>query len=198
MNCPKCNAPVQSYDRFCIRCGHDMQPTGATERQQTTSTYNPSPYVSPTTPSASAGQPQYARTEPQESTGPTPQTPFGNTTQGQSTPNNGDRWASGSSTPGPNPFANTPSSFSNGTMLNGRPANSGKNGGLLQGLGAGIVALFVVLGKFGGLVAGVGLFKLLFYWWLFSGLLHAGLGTLVLVVVVVLIVGGIARSRGMV
>jgi len=39
---------------------------------------------------------------------------------------------------------------------------------------------------------------LLIYWWLFSGLLHAGLGTLVLVVVVVLIVGAFARSRGMV
>ncbi len=82
-------------------------------------------------------------------------------------------------------------------MLNGRPANAdGK--GLLQGVGAAIVAIFVVLGKFGGLVAGLGIFKLFFYWWLFSGLLHAGLGTLVLVVVIVLIVGAVARSRGMV
>jgi len=191
MICPQCGAAAQPYDRFCIRCGHDMQPngSGAPERGQATAT-NPSaqPYAS----AAPVSPPPYAGGAYGSGMGAPPaQQPYNNGAPPQS------GWASGSSTPGPNPFGGPRSAPSNGTMLNGRPANAGGKG-LFQGVGAAIVALFVVLGKFGGLVAGLGIFKLFFYWWLFSGLLHAGLGTLVLVVVVVLIFGAFARSRGMV
>ncbi len=191
MICPQCGAAAQPYDRFCIRCGHDMQPngSGAPEHGQSAAT-NPSaqPYAgaAPVSPPPYAGAAYGSVMD-----APPAQQPYNNGAPSQG------GWASGSSTPGPNPFGGPRSAPSNGTMLNGRPANAGGKG-LFQGVGAAIVALFVVLGKFGGLVAGLGIFKLFFYWWLFSGLLHAGLGTLVLVVVVVLIVGAVARSRGMV
>ncbi len=191
MICPQCGAAAQPYDRFCIRCGHDMQPNGAgaPERGQaaaTNASARTAVPIGPMTP------PPYAGAAYGDGMGapPAPQ-PYNN----GAPPQGG--WASGSSTPGPNPFGGPRSAPSNGTMLNGRPANAGGKG-LVQGVGAAIVALFVVLGKFGGLVAGLGIFKLIFYWWLFSGLLHAGLGTLVLVVIVVLIVGAFAHSRGMV
>ncbi len=197
MNCPQCGAAAQPYDRFCIRCGHDMQPNGADapERGPSAATYSPnipSPSARTAVPSAPMTPPPYAGAAYGDGMGAPPaQQPYNNGTPPQG------GWASGSSTPRPNPFGGPRSAPSNGTMLNGRPANAdGK--GLLQGVGAAIVAIFVVLGKFGGLVAGLGIFKLFFYWWLFSGLLHAGLGTLVLVVVIVLIVGAVARSRGMV
>ena len=186
MICPQCGAAAQPYDRFCIRCGHDMQPNGAGAPERGQSAANSSART--TAPSAPVSPPPYAGAA---YGAPPAQRPYNN----GAPPQGG--WASGSSTPGPNPFGGPRSAPSNGTMLNGRPANAGGKG-LFQGVGAAIVALFVVLGKFGGLVAGLGIFKLFFYWWLFSGLLHAGLGTLVLVVVVVLIVGAVARSRGMV
>ncbi len=188
MNCPKCGAPVQPYDRFCIRCGHDMQPDSAAEPAQTTATYNPVQGV------GAQATPTYTAQSPFG--GATPQQPYG--APARNSGPNGGAWASGSSTPGPNSYASTPSTVSNGTMLNGRSANNGQGRGLLQGIGAAIVAGFVILGKIGGGIAAIGFFKFLFYWWLFSGLLHAGLGTLVLVVVVLLIIGGVARSRGMV
>ncbi len=187
MICPQCGAAAQPYDRFCIRCGHDMQPNGdaAPERGQAAATNNSSarPYASatPVTPPYAGADMGASPTQQPSNNGAPPQ----------------GGWASGSSTPGPNPFGGPRSAPSNGTMLNGRPANAGGKG-LFQGVGAAIVALFVILGKFGGAIASIGIFKLLIYWWLFSGLLHAGLGTLVLVVVVVLIVGAFARSRGMV
>jgi len=200
MNCPKCGAAVQPYDRFCIRCGHDMQPGGATERGQATSataSYNPATTASynPATSSPSY-DPNAAGPGAEAQAGPVygGQAPFGGAPPQNGAAGANTNWASGSSTPGPNPFANTPSSFSNGTMLNGRPATGGGGKGIFQGVGAGIVALFVILGKVGGGIAALGFFKLLFYWWLFGGLLRAGLGTLVLVVVVLLIVGVIARN----
>lgn len=216
MNCPKCGAAVQPYDRFCIRCGHDMQPTGASapergqasQASQATPTYNGSPSAGAYPPPASPWQTPSAGTAPgQPYGGSAQQGPFGNWTpgqqrqqgqQGQAAPGaGGTNWASGSSTPGTNPYANTPSTVSSGTMLNGRPANAGGKG-LFQGLGAAVVAFFVILGKFGGAIASIGFFKLYFFAWIFHGLFHTSFGTLFLILIVVAIIAGFARSRGMV
>jgi len=78
-------------------------------------------------------------------------------------------WASGSSFPAANPYAQ-PNTVSSGTTINGRPANSG-GGGVLKGAGAAIAAFFVILAKAGaglgaalGALGSIGIFKLLFYW----------------------------------
>ncbi|MCA1598104.1 MAG: zinc-ribbon domain-containing protein, partial [Chloroflexi bacterium] len=139
MICPQCGAAAQPYDRFCIRCGHDMQPNGsaAPERGPAAATNpNAQPYAS-----AAPVTPPYVGAAYGDSMGAPPaQQPYNNGAPSQG------GWASGSSTPGPNPFGGPRSAPSNGTMLNGRPANAGGKG-LFQGVGAAIVALFVVLGK---------------------------------------------------
>src|SRR5579875_2867548 len=145
MYCPQCGAPVQPYDRFCIRCGHDMHPDESVEQRE----------AAPVTPlyGADPNAPATARL-PQQPGGAARQAPYGDWDpgRGQNTLNTGGPWASGSSTPTPNPYGRTPAPFGNGMPFNGhygRNGRNGQNGGLLQGLGAAIIALFVILGKFG-------------------------------------------------
>src|SRR5581483_2159536 len=98
------------------------------------------------------------------------------------------QWASGSSYPAPNPYVPPPNTVSPGTILNGRPVGRRNRGGPLQGLGAAIVALGVILGKFGGAIAGLGIWKIGLILWLFHS------PALILVLLVLLVVGAIWRS----
>lgn len=201
MTCPSCGATMGPHDRFCVRCGHDMQSAAA--RPATAA--GPNPNAGPTA-------------APSSNTGPIAQPPFNaypNANASAGTPSPGqaanNRWASGSSVPGPNPYAQAPNTVSGGTMLNGRPVSGNKNG-LLQGLGAAVIALGVILGKFGivlgvilgkfgAAIAGIGFFKLFFFVQIVRAFTHGGLGGLggfgglALLLVVVLIVGAIWRAR---
>jgi len=94
-------------------------------------------------------------------------------------------WASGSSFPAANPYAQ-PNTVSSGTTINGRPANSG-GGGVLKGVGGVIAAFFVILAKFGGAIAGLGIFKWFLLFWAFG---H-GFGGIILIVILISIIGGI-------
>lgn len=135
-----------------------------------------------TTPPAYAPQPVSAPASeaPPPSYAPRPtQTPSG---QGS--------WSSGSSFPTANPYNSTPNTVSPGTVLNGRPLRSGRNG-LAQGLGGILIALVVGLKAFGHALAGISIFKLFFFAWLFS---H-GLGPVLLIVIIVAIASAIMRSR---
>jgi len=184
MTCPSCGATTGSHDRFCVRCGHDMQAAGAR------SDPNAGPSAAPSYDTGPIAQPPF-NAYPNVSAG-TP--PLGQGAPGQGTNN---RWASGSSVPGPNPYAQAPNTVSGGTMLNGRPVSGAKNG-LLQGLGAVVIALGVILGKFGAAIAGIGFFKLFFFVQIVRAFTHGGLGGfggLALLLVVVLIVGAIWRAR---
>jgi len=198
MTCPSCGATMGPHDRFCVRCGHDMQSAAA--RPATAA--GPNPNAGPTA-------------APSSNTGPIAQPPFNaypNANASAGTPSPGqaanNRWASGSSVPGPNPYAQAPNTVSGGTMLNDRPVSGNKNG-LLQGLGAAVIALGVILGKFGivlgvilgkfgAAIAGIGFFKLFFFVQIVRAFTHGGLGGfggLALLLVVVLIVGAIWRAR---
>lgn len=220
MTCPSCGAAVQTGDYFCLSCGHPLHAADLTQTltapaaptygdgpptyDDTAPTYGdsaptygdspvaqPSPYTTQTAPPP----PSYVdQTPPAYAPSPAPAQRQG----GQNT------WASGSSVPASNPYNNQRNTVTPGTMVNGRPVRSG-GGGLLQGLGAGVVALFVLLGKFGAVLlvllgkfgaalAGLGIFKFLFYIWAFRLLFH-GLGGALMVLIVLLIVGAIWRSR---
>ncbi len=123
-------------------------------------------------------------------------------TQTQTPAQNADgTWASGSSFPAANPYAQQPNTVSSGTTINGRPANSG-GGGVLKGVGAGIAAFFVILAKAGaglgaalGALGSIGIFKFLLYWFAFRWLFHDGYGGVVLLIIIVAIVGGLIWRR---
>ncbi len=106
-------------------------------------------------------------------------------------------WASGSSFPAANSYAQQPNTVSSGTTINGRPANSG-GGGVLKGAGAAIAAFFVILAKAGaglgaalGALGSIGIFKFLIYWLAFRWLFHDGYGGVVLLIIIVSIIGGL-------
>lgn len=107
------------------------------------------------------------------------------------------QWATGSSFPAPNPYSGTPNTVSPGTIVNGRPVGSGSGGGLFKGVGAGIAALFVILAKAGGALAGLGfVFAKFWIWiWAFNLLFHGGLVALVVLLLVLLVLGAIRQSR---
>ena len=154
MTCPSCGAPVQPGDSFCVSCGHALHPADATRRLEDPM---PSAYgaVGDATPHAGT-------------TGPTPYRPLI-----VESPSGEKTWASGSSFPAPNPYADPPHTVSRGTMLNGRPVGSRGGSGVLKGLGAAIIAL----------------------WLISHGLVVGHVGWLVLLVILLLIAGSIGRSR---
>lgn len=154
MTCPSCGAPVQPGDSFCVSCGHALHPADATRRLEDPV---PSAYgaVGDATPHAGT-------------TGPTPYRPLiVESPRGEKT------WASGSSFPAPNPYADPPHTVSRGTILNGRPVGGRGGSGVLKGLGAAIIAL----------------------WLISHGLVVGHVGWLVLLVILLLIAGSIGRSR---
>lgn len=141
-------------------------------------------FPSYTTPPAYAPQPAPVPTyeAPPPSYAPRPtQTPSG---QGS--------WSSGSSFPATNPYNPIPNTVSPGTVLNGRPLRSGRNG-LAQGLGGILIAIVVGLKAFGHALAGIGFAKFFFFAWLFSP--GSFFGPVLLIIVIVAIVGAIMRSR---
>ena len=154
MTCPSCGAPVQPGDSFCVSCGHALHPADATRRLEdpVPSAYGP---VGDATPDA--GTP-----------GPTPYRPLI-----VESPHGEKTWASGSSFPAPNPYADPPHTARRGPMLNGRPVGGRGGSGVLKGLGAAIIAL----------------------WLLSHGLVFGHAGWLVLLVILLLIAGSIGRSR---
>jgi hypothetical protein len=194
--CPQCGAKLQSGDQFCHQCGQPLNPADPTRRlgasetsepvaapdygswpqaQQTSSVQSAAPgsgYASWQSPSAPTSPPQYAP-------------PY-------SSANDGQNWASGSSFPGANPYAGTPNTVSPGTMLNGRPIAGRPNKGILQGLGGAVVLALVMLGKFGGAIAALGIWKILGLFWLFNWIGHGH--SWVAIVVVLLIVTALWRQ----
>ena len=80
-------------------------------------------------------------------------------------------------------------------MLNGRPVGGRDGSGVLKGLGAAIIALWAILHQFGHAILGLGFFKLWFLWSLLHFFMYSPMGWLVLLVILMLIVGGIRRSR---
>lgn len=220
MTCPHCGASVQSGDLFCMSCGNALNPADPTRHlgHAAGSAYGANTIVEPVAYPA-YDQPLYGAGD-QASYGATtgapyqspPQSPYGQPGQptygqpGQPTygaPQPVDtrsqerRWASGASIPAPNPYGGAPNTVSPGTMVNGRPVGQGNGGGLLKGVGAAIIALLVILKGFGHALLGIGLFKFFIYWslfrWLFSG--GHGWGALVALVILMLIVGSIWRTR---
>ena len=154
MTCPSCGAPVQPGDSFCVSCGHALHPADATRRLEdpVASAYGAVGDAPP-----DAGTP-----------GPTPYRPLiVESPRGEKT------WASGSSFPAPNPDADPPHTVRRGTMLNGRPVGGRGGSGVLKGLGAAIIAL----------------------WLLSHGLVSGHVGWLVLLIILLLIAGSIGRSR---
>ena len=154
MTCPSCGAPVQPGDSFCVSCGHALHPADATRRLEdpVASAYGAVGDAPP-----DAGTP-----------GPTPYRPLiVESPRGEKT------WASGSSFPAPNPYADPPQTVSRGPMLNGRPVGGRGGSGVLKGLGAAIIAL----------------------WLISHGLVFGHAGWLVLLVILLLIAGSIGRSR---
>src|SRR3989440_11579399 len=122
MTCPSCGAPVQPGDSFCVRCGHALHPADATRRLEDPV---PSAYGAVGDATPHAGTP-----------GPTPYRPLiVESPRGEKT------WASGSSFPAPNPYADPPPTFSRGTMLNGRPGGGRGGGGGAQRPGGSILSL---------------------------------------------------------
>ncbi len=98
-------------------------------------------------------------------------------------------WTSSSTVPPANPYAGSTAEYgatSPGTIVNGRPGG-GASSGLVGRLGIGLVAIVALLGKFGGALLGLGLFKWLLFIWAWG---H-GFGGLILLVVLVSIVGGL-------
>lgn len=101
---------------------------------------------------------------------------------------NAGAWASSGSVPPPNPYAGSNGDYSvasPGTIVNGRPVG-GRSSSIIGRLGIGLVAIVALLGKFGGALLGLGLFK----WLLFIWALGHGFGGLILLILVVAIVGG--------
>jgi zinc-ribbon domain len=154
MTCPSCGAPVQPGDSFCVSCGHALHPADATRRLEDPV---PSAYGAVGDASPDAGTP-----------GPTLYRPvIVESPRGEKT------WASGSSFPAPNPYADPPHPVRRGTMLNGRPVGGRGGSSLLKGLGLAIIAL----------------------WLISHGLVFGHAGGLVLLVILLLIAGSIGRSR---
>lgn len=204
MTCPHCGSSVQSGDLFCLNCGTALNPAGPTRHLDNAvdAPYDAAPAVEEApypTAGASYGPPGHAGSgygglggDPAQSPrrlsygGPRPV----DTSQDR-------QWATGSSFPAPNPYAGTPNTVSPGTMVNGRPVGSGSGGGLFKGVGAGIAALFVILAKAGGALAGLGfVFAKFWIWiWAFHLLFRGGLGALVVLLLVLLVLGAIRQSR---
>ena len=154
MTCPSCGAPVQPGDSFCVSCGHALHPTDATRRLEDPV---PSAYGAVGDATPDAGTP-----------GPTPYRPLI-----MESPRGEKTWASGPSFPAPNPYADPPHPARRGPMLKGRPVGGRGGSGVLKGLGAAIIAL----------------------WLLSHGLVFGHVGWLVLLVILLLIAGSIGRSR---
>lgn len=212
MTCPSCGEQVQPADHFCLNCGHPLRladPTQNLTMPPAPSFGDVPPYYGDTPPSDDP-PPSYGNAAPNYSAGPA--TPPAYTPQAapptyadpspptyaprptQTQPRGGQsQWTSGSSVPAANPYNSASTSVTPGTMVNGRPVG-GSGGGLLKGIGAAIVALGVILGKFGAALAGLGIFKFFFYIWALRLLFH-GMGGVVMLIIVVLIVGAILRSR---
>src|SRR5919205_847994 len=138
MTCPSCGTPVQPGDSFCVSCGHALHPADATRRLADPV---PSAYGTVGNATAEAGTP-----------GHTPSRPLI-----VESPRGEKSWASGSSFPAPNHYADPPHTVSRGTMLNGRPMGGRGGSGVLKGLGAAIIVLWLlshglVVGHVGGLV----------------------------------------------
>ena len=190
MTCPNCGATVEPHDVYCMNCGRALVPADQTrhldEPAPVYSAPSPTPQDSPPTspPAASYARPLQ----------PPPADPLQPPVATQ--PGNHRKWASGSSFPAPNPYSSTPNTVSRGTMLNGRPVGGRRNGnGVLQGLGAGVVALLALLKASGAALfaGGFGFFKLYLllrlFSWLFVG--HPLLALLI----ILLIVGAVMRAR---
>ena len=222
MTCPSCGEQVQPADHFCLNCGHPLRLADPTHNltMPPTPTYGDTPpYYGDTPPSYADTAPNYGDTPPNYDDTPA----YGGTvpsyddtpayaprpappayaeqpapayaprpTQTQTRGGSG-QWASGSSFPTANPYNSQPPTVTPGTMVNGRPVG-GSGGGVLKGLGAAIVALGVILGKFGAALGSLGIFKFFFYIWALRLLFH-GLGGVVMLIIVLLIVGAIWRSR---
>lgn len=186
MTCPQCGAQVRPGDLFCMTCGRALNPGEPTRNLD----HPVEPvYAEPAEPSRAA--PPYAEPQPARET----------------------TWASGSSFPRSNPYASVPNTVSRGTMLNGRPVGRQRGGnGVLQGLGAAIVAIGVILaksgavialalGKFGAVLAGIGIFKFLWLWWLFhafANLLFWGHIGWIIPLIIVIVLARMAYRRRMI
>lgn len=176
MTCPNCGMTIQPHDLYCMSCGHAVHPADPTRRlDDQAAAYQ-----------VEAAQPVYAAPEPEPFVRPAepPYAPPPVAVQHAE-----QRWASGSSFPAPNPYAPPPNTVSPGTILNGRPVGRRNRSGPLQGLGAAIVALGLILGKFGSTIAGLGIWKLGLLFWLLHG--HSW----IFVLIVLLVVGAIWRSQ---
>jgi zinc-ribbon domain len=183
MTCPNCGASVQPGDSFCVNCGHAFNPAEPTRHLGTPDPAQPAPGALRV---GAAGDATPHAVTP----GPTPYRP-----RVVESPRGERTWASGSSFPAPNPYASPPQ-LSRGTMLNGRPVGSRRDGSsLLKGLGAALVALWAILHQFGHAILGLGFFKLYFLWSLFHFFMYSHVGWLVLLVILVLIAGSMRRSR---
>ncbi len=195
--CPQCGTKLQSGDQFCHQCGQPLNPADPTRRLGASET--PEPASTP----GSASWPQAQQTPSVQS----PPSGYGSWPRAQQLPSapssppyappnnssdNGQNWASGSSFPGSNPYAGTPNTVSPGTMLNGRPITGRQNKGILQGLCGVVVLALVLLGKFGGAIAALGIWKILGLLWLFNWLGHGH--SWVAIVVLLLIVTALWRQ----
>jgi hypothetical protein len=179
--CPQCGTKLQAGDQFCHQCGQPINPADPTQR-----------LGAPATPAPAATQvyeswSQVPQAPPVQSVPPRPQyaPPY-------SASNDGQNWVSGSSFPSSNPYGGTPNTVSPGTMLNGRPIGGRQSKGILQGLGGAIALALVLLGKFGGAIASLGLFKLLGLFWLFNWIGHGH--SWVAIIVLLLIVAAVWRQ----
>lgn len=197
MTCPNCGTTVQPHDLFCMSCGHALTPADPTRHLDTPVEaaaaygagtadhgYGAPPIAEPARQEQPPQSPAYAR--------PLQSPPYASPPAGRS--RDGQAWASGSSFPTANPYTSTPNTVSSGTILNGRPVGGRRGGGMFQGLGAAIIALGVLLGKFGGVLAGLGLWKILGFYWLFGWLFRGG-HSWVALIIVLLIVSAIWRAR---
>jgi hypothetical protein len=196
--CPQCGAKLQSGDQFCHQCGQPLNPADPTQRLGAPET--PEPVATPGYGSWPAAQqtPTLQSPSPGSGYGSWPAAQQSPSSPSQYAPPRGSaddsqNWASGSSYPGSNPYAGTPNTVSPGTMLNGRPIAGRPNKSILQGLGGAIVLALVMLGKFGGAIAALGIWKLFGLLWLFNWIGHGH--SWVAIVVVLLIVTALWRQR---
>src|SRR5436305_490868 len=100
MTCPNCGASVQPGDSFCVNCGHAFNPAEPTRHLE--DTVQPAPGAG-----AAGGSAPHAVTP-----GPTPYRPLV-----VESPREEKSWASGSSFPAPNPYADPPDTVSRVTLL---------------------------------------------------------------------------------
>ncbi len=204
MTCPHCGASVQSGDLFCMGCGNALNPADPTRHLSNAvdAPYDAAPAVE-AAPYAHPADDRYDEPEysayglPADRPYADPQPAPYRALRPVDTQQPDRQWASGSSFPAQNPYGGTPNTVSPGTMVNGRPVGAGNGGGIFKGIGAGIAALFVVLAKAGGALAGVGLVfaKFWFWLWAFHFLFRGGLGVVALLFILLLVAGSIWQSR---